>query len=170
MQVSSFGLLGIESRDFSQAEKERTAWKAVQIHKMTTIFTQNNNLGPWPSRAPKNNNLKICCHFAVFNADTIIHSFFFARRMRIYLYHSFINTFKQRISLPPPLRLSRYGQSFPRRWLRNLAPKYVDLFLTRSKGQKISKANFAVLNSPPKQTKQIAWLVIMPKGLKGDQL
>ena len=38
---SSFWLLGFESRDFSQAEKERTACKAEQIHKLTTIFTQN---------------------------------------------------------------------------------------------------------------------------------
>ena len=38
---SSFGLLGVESRDFSQAEKERTACKANQIHKMKTTFTQN---------------------------------------------------------------------------------------------------------------------------------
>ena len=38
---SSFWLLGVESRDFSHAEKERTAFKAVQIHKMTTIFNQN---------------------------------------------------------------------------------------------------------------------------------
>ena len=44
---SSFWLLGVESRDFSQAEKERTAWKVEQIHKMTTIFTQNDNLGPF---------------------------------------------------------------------------------------------------------------------------
>ena len=36
----SFWLLGVESRDFSNAEKERTACKADQIHKMTT-FTQN---------------------------------------------------------------------------------------------------------------------------------
>jgi hypothetical protein len=41
---SIFGLLGVESRDFSQAEKERTACKAEQIHKMTTIFTENDNL------------------------------------------------------------------------------------------------------------------------------
>ena len=34
-------LLRVESRDFSQAEKERIACKAEQIHKMTTIFTQN---------------------------------------------------------------------------------------------------------------------------------
>ena len=38
---SSFWLLGVESRDFFQAEKERTACKPEQIHKMTTIFTQN---------------------------------------------------------------------------------------------------------------------------------
>ena len=34
---SSFLLLGVESRDFSQAEEERTACKAEQIHKITTI-------------------------------------------------------------------------------------------------------------------------------------
>ena len=38
---SSFWLLGVESRDFSHAEKERTAYKAKQIHEMSTIFTQN---------------------------------------------------------------------------------------------------------------------------------
>ena len=38
---SSLWLLGVESCDFSQAEIERTASKAEQIHKMTTIFTQN---------------------------------------------------------------------------------------------------------------------------------
>ena len=42
---SSFWLLGVESRDFSQTEIERTASKAEQIHKNTSIFTQNNNLG-----------------------------------------------------------------------------------------------------------------------------
>ena len=36
---SSFWLLQVESRD--QPEKERTAFKAEQIHKMTTIITQN---------------------------------------------------------------------------------------------------------------------------------
>ena len=41
---SSFWLLGVEYRNFSQAEKERTACKAEQIHKMTTIFTKNGNL------------------------------------------------------------------------------------------------------------------------------
>ena len=44
---SSFWLLPVESRDFSQAEKERTPCKAVQIHKMRTIFTQKDNLGPF---------------------------------------------------------------------------------------------------------------------------
>ena len=43
----SFWLLGVESRDFSHAEKERTACKDEQIQKMTTIFTQNNNKGPF---------------------------------------------------------------------------------------------------------------------------
>jgi hypothetical protein len=38
---SSFWLLGVESRDFSHAEKERTACKAEHIHKMTIIFNQN---------------------------------------------------------------------------------------------------------------------------------
>ena len=38
---SSFWQLGVESRDFSHAEKEKSAWKAEQIHKMTTIFTRN---------------------------------------------------------------------------------------------------------------------------------
>ena len=38
---SGFWLLGVESRDFSHAEKERPACKDEQIHKMTTIFTQN---------------------------------------------------------------------------------------------------------------------------------
>ena len=38
---SSFWLLGVELRDFSQAEKETTDCKDEQIHKMTTIFTQN---------------------------------------------------------------------------------------------------------------------------------
>jgi hypothetical protein len=33
---SSFWLLKVESRDFSQAEKERTACQAEEIHKMMT--------------------------------------------------------------------------------------------------------------------------------------
>ena len=41
---SSFWLLGVELHSFSQAEKERTASKDEQIHKMITIFTQNDNL------------------------------------------------------------------------------------------------------------------------------
>ena len=44
---SSFWLLGVESSDISQAEKERTVCKAEQIHKLTTIFTQNDNPGPF---------------------------------------------------------------------------------------------------------------------------
>ena len=36
-----FSLLGVESHDFSHAEKERSACKDEQIHKMTTIFAQN---------------------------------------------------------------------------------------------------------------------------------
>ena len=43
--------MGVESRDFSQAEKERTACKAKQIHKMTAFFTQN---GPRLSFLVKN--------------------------------------------------------------------------------------------------------------------
>ena len=38
---SSFWLLGIESRDSSHADRDRTAWKDKQIQKMATIFTQN---------------------------------------------------------------------------------------------------------------------------------
>ena len=37
---SSFWLLGVESQELSHAEQERTACKAEQIHKMTTIFPQ----------------------------------------------------------------------------------------------------------------------------------
>ena len=37
----SFLQLAVGSRDLSQAEKEITLCKAEQIHKMTTIFTQN---------------------------------------------------------------------------------------------------------------------------------
>ena len=44
---SSFWLLRVKSRDFSQAEKARTACKAGHIYKMTTIFTQIDNLGPF---------------------------------------------------------------------------------------------------------------------------
>ena len=43
----SFWLLGVESSDFSQAENERTACKAMQIDKMTTILTQNDNQAPF---------------------------------------------------------------------------------------------------------------------------
>ena len=41
---SSFWLLAVESCDVPQAGKVVTASKAEQIHKMTPIFTQNNNL------------------------------------------------------------------------------------------------------------------------------
>ena len=44
---SSFWLLGVESRDFSHAEKESTACKAEQMHKITNSFTQNNNPVPF---------------------------------------------------------------------------------------------------------------------------
>ena len=44
---SRFWLLGVESCDFSQAEKEITACKVEEIHKMTPIFTQNDNIGPF---------------------------------------------------------------------------------------------------------------------------
>jgi hypothetical protein len=40
-------ILGVESRDFSQTEKEITACKAEKIHKMTPIFTQNDIQGPF---------------------------------------------------------------------------------------------------------------------------
>ena len=39
----SFLQLAPGSRDLSQAEKERNNGKAKQIHKMATIFTQNDN-------------------------------------------------------------------------------------------------------------------------------
>ena len=38
-------ILWVDSRDFSQADKEITACKAEQTHKMTISFTQNDNLG-----------------------------------------------------------------------------------------------------------------------------
>ena len=44
---SRFRLLPVRSRDLSQTEKEITACKDEQIHIMTTIFTQNDNLGPF---------------------------------------------------------------------------------------------------------------------------
>ena len=40
-------ILALDSRDLSQAEKEITACKPEQIHKMTTIFTQNDNPAPF---------------------------------------------------------------------------------------------------------------------------
>jgi hypothetical protein len=44
---SSFWLSEVESGDFSKAEKEKTACKAGQITKITTIFTQNDKQGPF---------------------------------------------------------------------------------------------------------------------------
>ena len=44
-----FWLLANGSRDLSQAEKEITTCKADQIHKITTIFNQNNKLWPFSS-------------------------------------------------------------------------------------------------------------------------
>ena len=45
----SFLQLAVGSRDLSQAEKEITLCKAEQIHKMTTILTQNDKfLHPGP--------------------------------------------------------------------------------------------------------------------------
>ena len=52
---TSFCLLRVESCDFSQAEKEITACKAEQINKMTTVFTQKDNLGLFWA---KNNNIE----------------------------------------------------------------------------------------------------------------
>ena len=52
---SSFRLLGVESRDFSQAKKERTACKALQIHKMTNYFHSK--------RQPRTILSKNSCHF-----------------------------------------------------------------------------------------------------------
>ena len=43
----SFGLLQVKSHDFPPARKERTACKAEQIHKMSTIFNQKDNLEPF---------------------------------------------------------------------------------------------------------------------------
>ena len=37
----------LKSCDLSRAEKEITDCKAEQIHKMTSIFTQNDNQGPF---------------------------------------------------------------------------------------------------------------------------
>ena len=50
-------ILALESRDLSLAEKEITACKAEQIHKMTTIFTKN---GPGSKVVILSEN---SCHF-----------------------------------------------------------------------------------------------------------
>ena len=44
-----FLTIGVESRDFFQAEKQRATCKAEQIHKMTIIFTQNADFFSSPS-------------------------------------------------------------------------------------------------------------------------
>ena len=43
----SFSFLAVGSHDFFLTEKEITASKVEQIHKVTNIFTQNDNLGPF---------------------------------------------------------------------------------------------------------------------------
>ena len=55
-------ILWVESHDFSQAEKDITTCKAKQIHKMTPIFTQNNNLSE---------NSCHFCEFAQFKGQLI---------------------------------------------------------------------------------------------------
>ena len=40
-------ILALESRDLSRAEKEITACKAEEIHKMKIIFAPNDNQGPF---------------------------------------------------------------------------------------------------------------------------
>ena len=54
---TSLGLLRVESCDFSQAEIEKTAFKAEQIRKMTTIFNQKS------TRTILTGNI---CHFVNF--------------------------------------------------------------------------------------------------------
>ena len=64
---SSFWLLGVESRDFSHAEKERTACKAEQIHETTIIFTQNGlRMSFW---------VKIDVNLLIFSALQTVRSF-----------------------------------------------------------------------------------------------
>ena len=60
---SSFGLLWVESHHFSQAEEDRTVSFAVLIHKMTTIFTQKDNLGPFCEFAQPCKQFFIFCLF-----------------------------------------------------------------------------------------------------------
>ena len=66
---SSFWLLQVESCDFFQAEIERSACKAEQIHKMTTIFT----------RQPRTILSENSCHF-VNLLSFASSSFFFSLR------------------------------------------------------------------------------------------
>ena len=60
---SKMKILWVESRDFSQAEKDITTCKAKQIHKMTPIFTQNNNLSE---------NSCHFCEFAQFSKQSFV--------------------------------------------------------------------------------------------------
>ena len=60
-------VLTVGSRNLSQAEKEITACKAEKIHKMATIFTQNDNL----ERIWSEN----CCHFG--NLLSLANNYFF---------------------------------------------------------------------------------------------
>ena len=55
MLCSKNKILGVESHDFSQADKEISACKAEESHKMTTIFTQNDK----PRTILRENS----CHF-----------------------------------------------------------------------------------------------------------
>ena len=73
---SSFWLLRVESLDFSQADKERTACKAEQIHKLITIFTQNGQV--WQQSENS-------CHF-VNLLNFTSSSFFLSMRKIMWLY------------------------------------------------------------------------------------
>ena len=69
---SSFWLLAVESCDLPQAKKDITAPKAKQIHKMTTILTQN---------GPKNVVLNENGHFV--NLLSFANSYFFLSLINI---------------------------------------------------------------------------------------
>ena len=49
-------ILALESRDLSRAEKEITACKAEEIHKMKIIFAPNDNQGPFLVKNEKSCN------------------------------------------------------------------------------------------------------------------
>ena len=67
-------VLGVESRDFSQAEKERTACKTEQIHKMTTRYSHS-------KRQPRTILSDNSCHFV--NLLTFESSSFFLSMTKI---------------------------------------------------------------------------------------